>query len=576
MIIFKKLKFKNFLSVGDTEVEIDLNDSKSTLVVGHNGSGKSLMLDALSFVLFGKPHRPINKPQLINSINAKGMRVEITFENGPSEYKVVRGLKPNIFEIWVNDVMVNQESHSRDYQKLLETNILKLNHRSFHHVVVLGSSNFVPFMKLSAYHKREVIEDLLDITVFSKMNGILKESSAKLKDAIKDTEYQFNLVNERIVMQHKYIDSLKAIGETNAAKYDDEILHLQEQIETMSKLNSEMLEEYNASYESTKSILSSTEKSKLKLKSYEVQIKDNIKKIITESKFYESNVECPTCGQGLDHAFRESMIKDRRSCAKELSEGYENLKTKLHETERKFSEYENKLSELLKLNNKVNGNYTIIQNYERRIRDLENLKKQEVNHDNLNSAKDDLSKSLESRESLSNLKSTQNEERVYNEVIAELLKDTGIKTKIIRQYLPLMNKFINHYLQILEFFVSFELDENFSESIRSRYRDDFSYSSFSEGEKSRIDLSILFAWRQIAKMKNSSNTNLLILDEVFDSSLDSEGVDNLMKIMNTLDDTTRLYVITHKPDSFEPLFDRKITVSRPGNFSQYQFERLKD
>lgn len=567
MIIFKKLRYKNFLSVGDNEIEIDLNDIRSTLIVGHNGSGKSLMLDALSFVLFGKPHRSINKPQLVNSINGKGTRVEIEFDNGPSSYKIIRGLKPNIFEIWVNGTMINQESHSRDYQKLLETNILKLNHKSFHQVVVLGSSNFVPFMQLSAYHRREVIEDLLDISVFSKMNSVLKETNAKLKDSIKDTEYQYSLINEKIVMQRKYIDSLKSIGETNAAKYDDEILHLQEQIQDLLAKNTNMLKEYNASYESVRSSLKSTEQTRSKLKGYEHQIRDNIKKIVEDSKFYEHNVECPTCSQKIDESVRDAKLEDCRCRAKELSDGYDELKKAIVSADEKYAECETKLSSLLKLNNEVSGNNTVIANYERRIRDLEELKKKECNHNDLRKAEDDLSRINDDRDMLSDLKSSQLEERTYNEVIAELLKDTGIKTKIIRQYLPVMNKMINHYLQILDFFVSFELDENFSETIRSRYRDDFSYASFSEGEKQRINLSILFAWRQIAKMKNSTNTNLLILDEVFDASLDTDGIDNLLKIMSTLDTETRVFVISHKQDLLEGKFDRKIEFERRQNFT---------
>lgn len=568
MLVFKKLRYKNFLSVGDNEIEIDFDSIRSTLIVGHNGSGKSLMLDALSFVLFGKPHRAINKPQLVNSINGKGTRVEIEFENGPSVYKIIRGLKPNIFEIWVNGNMINQESHSRDYQKLLETNILKLNHKSFHQVVVLGSSNFVPFMQLSAYHRREVIEDLLDISVFSKMNSVLKESTAKLKDSIKETEYQHSLVNEKIVMQRKYIDSLKAIGETNAAKYDDEINHLREQIDALLEKNTGMLLEYNGAYESTRSTLKSTEQTRSKLKGYEHQINDNIKKVVVESKFYEQHVECPTCSQKIEEAVRDSKLEDCRCRAKELADGRKQLLKSISEAESKFAEYESKLSALLKLNNQVSGNNTVVGNYERRIRDLEGLKTKECNHEDLRKAEEDLDTINDDRDLLSDLKSSQLEERTYNEVIGELLKDTGIKTKIIRQYLPVMNKMINHYLQILDFFVSFELDENFSETIRSRYRDDFSYASFSEGEKQRINLSILFAWRQIAKMKNSANTNLLILDEVFDASLDTDGIDNLLKIMNTLDPETRVFVISHKQDLLEGKFDQKIEFERRQNFTR--------
>lgn len=564
------------MSVGDAEIEIDLDDSRSTLIVGANGAGKSLMLDALSFGLFGKPHRAINKPQLINSINGKGTKVEIEFTIGPSEYKIVRGLKPNVFEIWVNGDMINQESHSRDYQKLLETNILKLNHKSFHQVVVLGSGNFVPFMQLSAYHRREVIEDLLDIMVFSRMNNVLKESSSKLKDAIKDTEYQYNLVNEKIVMQRKYIDSLKSISESNAATYQDEITHLRDHISQLMSKNETMLAEYDQKYEPLKAEMKKAEAVRNKLRGYEHQIRDNIKKIINESKFYESHSTCPTCHQFIDDALRESKHHDCKAKAKELSDGYESLKQTMSETAQQLSEYETNLSALLKLNNEVNSNNLLISNYEQRIYKLEELKRKECNHSDLAAAENDLNEINDKRDILSDLKSSQTEERTYNEVIAELLKDTGIKTKIIRQYLPVMNKLINHYLQTLDFFVSFELDENFSEKIRSRHRDDFSYSSFSEGEKSRIDLSILFAWRQISKMKNSTNTNLLIMDEVFDSSLDTDGVDNLLKIMNTLDSETRLFVITHKPESFEPLFDRKITAFRNGNFTSYDIESLKD
>lgn len=568
MVIFKKLRYKNFLSVGDSEIEIDLDGTRSTLIVGHNGSGKSLMLDALSFALFGKPHRAINKPQLINSINGKGTRVEIEFSIGPSDYKIIRGLKPNIFEIWMNGVLVNQESHSRDYQKLLESNILKLNHKSFHQVVVLGSSNFVPFMQLSAYHRREVIEDLLDIIIFSRMNGILKENSAKLKDTIKDTEYQFNLIKEKIAMQRKHIDSIKTISESNAAKYDDEIAILTQQIDELLKSNEVMLAEYHANYNNVKANIKRSENTRSKLRGFELQIKDNMKKIANEGQFYEHNTQCPTCSQSLNDDFRSSKLDECKHKARELSDGYTQLKASILETETALRAYEETLSKLLKLNNAVNSNNTIVRNYERRVVDLTTLKKNETNVSDLTHAEELLQKYRDDRDLLSDLKSSQLEERTYNEVIAELLKDTGIKTKIIRQYLPVMNKLINHYLQTLDFFVSFELNESFSETIRSRHRDDFSYASFSEGEKQRIDLSILFAWRQIAKMKNSANTNLLILDEVFDASLDADGIDNLLKIMNTLDAETRVFVISHKQDLLEGKFDQKIEFERRQNFTR--------
>ena len=568
MIIFKKLRYVNFLSVGANEIEIDLDSIRSTLIVGHNGSGKSLMLDALSFVLFGKPHRSINKPQLINSINGKGCKVEVEFHIGPSEYKIVRGLKPNIFEIWLNGNLVNQESHSRDYQKLLETNILKLNHKSFHQVVVLGSSNFTPFMQLSTYARREVIEDLLDIGIFSKMNVVLKENQGKLKDTIKDTEYQLNLVKEKIVLQSKHIGNLKSINDSNAAKYDEEISELQAHIDNLVEANSKLADEYGAEYGKSKIKNERDQKTKTSLLSYERQIKDNIKKIVTESKFYETNADCPTCSQAIDKSMRDEKIGQCKNKAHDLNEGYERLKTTLAQTVTDLAATEKTLQHLNGLNSTIHSNLKLIGNFEKRISSLINVKNEQHSDIDIDGAAAELDALKDNRDILSDLKSTQLEERTYNEVIGELLKDTGIKTKVIRQYLPVMNKLINQYLQVLDFFVSFNLDESFTETIRSRHRDDFSYASFSEGEKMRVDLSLLFAWRQIAKMQNSSNTNLLILDEIFDSSLDPDGIDNMLKIMNTLDADTSVFVISHKQDLLEGKFAQKIEFEKHKNFTR--------
>lgn len=568
MIIFTTLSYRNFLSVGDNEITMNLNDTRSTLIVGHNGSGKSLMLDALSFVLFGKPHRNINKPQLVNSINGKNCLVTVEFKMGSSDYKIIRGLKPNIFEIWQNGILVNQESHSRDYQKLLETNILKLNHKSFHQVVVLGSSNFIPFMQLSTHHRREVIEDLLDIGVFSKMNAVLKENAAKLKDNLKDTEGQLFTTKEKIELQKKHITHLQQLNESNAAKYLEEIDTLKENVSAMTAENLTLGAEYSEAYGKTQSQLQRHEKTKASLLSYERQIKDNIKKIVSDSQFYENNTECPTCNQNISDDIRESKISQCKHSAHELNSGYEKLKESLAQTGDAVQEATLELARLNKLHSKIHSNQNLISGFEKRISDLTAL----MNTHHETSETSDAQQALESlyaeRDTLQELKSTQLEERMYNEVIAELLKDTGIKTKIIRQYLPVMNKLINHYLQTLDFFVSFNLDENFTETIKSRHRDDFSYSSFSEGEKQRVDLSLLFAWRQIAKMKNSSNTNLLILDEVFDASLDSDGIDNLLKIMNTLDSDTRVFVISHKQDLLEGKFEQKIEFEKVKNFTK--------
>jgi DNA repair exonuclease SbcCD ATPase subunit len=568
MIIFTSLTYCNFLSVGDKEITMNLNDSRSTLIVGHNGSGKSLMLDALSFVLFGKPHRNINKPQLVNSINGKNCLVTVEFKLGPSQYKIIRGLKPNIFEIWQNGILINQESHSRDYQKLLETNILKLNHKSFHQVVVLGSSNFIPFMQLSSHHRREVIEDLLDIGVFSKMNTVLKENTAKLKDNLKDTENQLFTLKEKVDLQKKHILRLQQLNESNAAKYSEEIVNLRNNIDEMMTENLSLSSEYSEAYGKTQQQLQRHEKTKASLLSYERQIKDNIKKIVSDSQFYENNTECPTCNQTIGSEIREHKISECKHSAQELNSGYDKLKESLAQTGDSIQEVSSELQRLNSLHNKIHSNQNLVSGFEKRISDLTTLMNTRHETSEVTDAQSSLDSIYSERESLQELKSTQLEERMYNEILAELLKDTGIKTKIIRQYLPVMNKLINHYLQILDFFVSFNLDENFTETIRSRHRDDFSYSSFSEGEKQRIDLSLLFAWRQVAKMKNSSNTNLLILDEVFDASLDSDGIDNLLKIMNTLDADTRIFVISHKQDLLEGKFEQKIEFEKVKNFTK--------
>ena len=568
MIIFTQLSYKNFLSVGDNEITIDLNDSRSTLIVGHNGSGKSLMLDALSFALFGKPHRNINKPQLVNSINGKNCLVTIQFKLNGVEYKIIRGLKPNIFEIWQNGILINQESHSRDYQKLLEVNILKLNHKSFHQVVVLGSSNFIPFMQLSSQHRREVIEDLLDIGVFSKMNGILKENSTKLKEQIRDSETHISTLKEKISLQLSHISSIQQLTETNNSQYLEEIESLNKNIKDIIAENNKLSSEYSKKYGKNSQALKRHEKTKSTLVSYQHQIKDNITKLVNDSKFYESNDNCPTCSQAIDSDFKNQKMESCKHSAKELNEGYTKLKDSLNDVESALKSTSDEIKRLNQINNKVQSNQTLVEGLEKRIEKLVDLTNTHHEYSELTDAQTRLNDLYLEKDTLEDYRAQQLEERMYNEVIAELLKDTGIKTKIIRQYLPVMNKLINQYLQILDFFVLFNLDENFTETIRSRHRDDFTYSSFSEGEKQRIDLSLLFAWRQIAKMKNSASANILILDEVFDASLDSDGIDNLLRIMNSLDSDTRVFVISHKQDLLEGKFESKIEFQKVKNFTE--------
>lgn len=567
MINFNTLAYENFLSVGSNPIKIDFTDARSTLVVGHNGSGKSLMLDALSFALFGKPHRAINKPQLVNSINGKGCKVAVDFNIGPKEYKIVRGIKPNIFEIWVDGEMINQESHSRDYQKLLETNILKLNHKSFHQVVVLGSSNFIPFMQLPTYQRRAVIEDLLDISIFSKMNQVLKESNGKLKDKLTEAEHELELVKSKVTMQNKHIDKLVKIGESNGTKYEEELQEVEEQIEVYIESNQKLLEEYQEKYPAAKEKVDKLNKSISDIAAFDKGIAANIQTVDKDIKFYTDERQCPTCYSTLSEAFCEKKVEKSKKWRGKLSFGRDSLQTNLTKVTAELKESQEDLNRILQLNHSLTTNQSLIAQFNKRADELKKQKTLASSDKDLGIAKADLEDLRESREAISNDKSGLIEERHYNDVLSELLKDTGIKTKIIQQYLPVMNKLINNYLQVLDFFVSFELDENFTETIKSRHRDAFSYSSFSEGEKSRIDLALLFAWRQIAKMKNSANTNLLLLDEVFDSSLDVDGIDNLLKIMNMLDAETRVFVISHKVDLLEGKFERKIEFERRQNFT---------
>jgi DNA repair exonuclease SbcCD ATPase subunit len=572
MLVFKTLSFKNFLSTGTQPTFIDLDATATTLVVGTNGAGKSTMLDALSFVLFNKPHRAINRPQLVNSINNKGCLVTIEFEIGPVKYKIERGIKPNIFEIWQDGVRLNQESHSRDYQKLLETNILKLNHKSFHQVVVLGSSNFIPFMQLAAYQRRAVIEDLLDIGVFTKMNAILKEASAKEKDNIKDTDHHLNLVNEKIKLQTKHLGELQSIDARNAKKFQEEIDELAANIDSLCMKNEELNEEYAAKYKLAKKALDICQAALNKVTTFEVGIKFNIKKVVDDAKFYEENDTCPTCEQAITANTKDSKLHTCRSKAAELNSGYTELKESITAHKENVNVAVTALNEVSKIPSVVASNNNIIASHNSRVKFLSKQLKADNDSADAERANAALLKLRDQRVTLAGIRSQQIEDKLYSDAIAELLKDTGIKTKIIKQYLPVMNKFINQYLQILDFFVLFNLDESFNETIKSRHRDDFSYASFSEGEKARIDLSLLFAWRQIAKMKNSANTNLLVLDETFDGSMDSDGVENLMQILATLDSSTRVFIISHKQDLLEGKFDRKLEFEKVQNFSRIKAE----
>lgn len=569
MIHFKSCKWQNFLSTGTDAIEIQLDRTPSTLIVGQNGAGKSTLLDALSFGLFGKPHRDIGKYQLINSINQRKALVEVEFNIGDSEFKIIRGIKPNKFEIWQNGNLINQASNVRDYQKFLETNILKLNHKSFHQVVVLGSSSFIPFMQLPAWSRRGVIEDLLDINIFSKMNNLLKERNVKIKEQLSDINHQIDLFNTKIDTQSKYIKNLEALNQDQIENKRESLKTYKEQINDTFSESKELGKNLSALItEQEKTHKSHLEKVS-EVKSLDKQLNDNIKALVKEARFYEDNDNCPTCDQDISDSIKEEKIAHIKSHAAEVQEKVSSIQKEISITEKEGQKIANTLNELRQRQQRINSNNEKITVLQKEVDKIQNeINQLSSQSGDTGKAKKELSKFRKSKEQSTEQKLAYVEERTYNEVIGEMLKDTGIKTKVIKQYLPVMNKLINQYLQILDFFVAFHLDENFNETIRSRHRDSFNYASFSEGEKQRIDLSLLFTWRQIAKLKNSAATNLLILDETFDSSLDHDGIENLTKILSTLEDGTNVFIISHKGDILENKFRSKIEFFKQKNFSK--------
>ena len=550
MILFKELTYKNFLSTGNNPIKINLNKSRSTLIVGTNGTGKSTILDAISFALFNKPHRNVKRGGLVNSVNGKGCEVTIEFETAGHNWKVMRGIKPNKFEVYQDDNMIDQQTNVRDYQKFLEQNILKLNHKSFHQIVVLGSSSFIPFMQLKAWDRRDVIEDLLDIGVFSKMKTVLKQRNNIQKDLAKTNRIALNNQKDKIEYQKKHISQLEAINEDAKQSYDEEIKDTQEKIDSLKT----KLDKYPIGLRGT---LSSLRKVREGLNTEKGKHTHSMKELVGKAKFFEVNTACPTCTQDISEDLKTSMLTDVKTQARQTQEDIDLNKTKYDETIKTLDGVQTQISEMADISSEIStytGTMTKLVNKQVKEVDIDVPSKELVDmtydlidiQDNLTEAEDQV---------------------LYNNIAAEMLKDTGIRTKIIREYLPAMNALINQYLQTLEFFVAFHLNENFEESIKSRHRDEFVYANFSEGEKMRIDLSLLFAWRQIAKMKNSTNTNLLILDETFDSSLDDEGTDNLMKILKTLEKGTNTFIISHKPDVLESKMDQKIQFIKRNNFS---------
>ena len=565
MIHFNYVRWKNFLSTGNNFTEIHLDRNPTTLIIGENGAGKSTVLDALCFGLFGKPFRNINKPQLLNSVNNSSAVVEVEFRIGSKNIKVIRGIKPNVFEIYINGKMYNQDANVRDYQKYLEQQILKLNYRSFTQVVILGSSTFVPFMQLKARHRREVVEEILDIQIFSLMNMLLKQKLKTISDDIRDIDYKLELTTEKIGLQQKYITEMKQnkdklIKEKTLllSGNEEEVFFRQAEINILNKENDELIE-------------SITDKVKLDKKL--ATLKD-IKSTLLEKHraqhrligFFEKNEDCPTCQQHIDEEFKNGMVSQKKTEADKIENGLDELKEELSKTDsrlkvisdiaKKVRENEVQIAKdksSLDQLEKFNSTLTV------EIAQLSNGEVHKSDYEKMQKLKDEL-------RGINEQKAKLKEDQTYAAAAKNMLQDTGIKTKIIKQYLPIMNKLINTYLTSMEFYVNFTLNENFEETIKSRYRDEFTYDSFSEGEKMRIDLALLFTWRAIAKMKNSTNTNLLMLDEIFDSSLDGSGTDEFLKILNTLGDEN-VFVISHKQDVLVDKFRSTIKFEKMKNFS---------
>ena len=568
MITFKYLRWKNFLSTGNVFTEIKLDKAKSTLVVGENGAGKSTMLDALSFALYGKPFRKINKPQLMNTINQKGLEVQVEFKISKNSYKIIRGVKPNKFEIYENDKIINQDAAARDYQDVLEKNILKLNHKSFSQIVVLGSSTFVPFMQLPSMHRRDVIEDLLDIQIFSTMNTLLKDKVNTNKSEILNNDYNINLAEEKIKMQHQYISDLKNNTEKRINESKVKIAKAEKEKIDFSSVIEELQSEVNTLQESVSDFESLTKK-KTKVEQLEYKLQEKIKKLEHDIEFYQDHDNCPVCKQDIEDDFKDLTIEEKEASLKETTSGFNQLRdewqsinTRIQEIMVIQSDIASKQTDISNNNSHINALNKIIDSINDDISKIDNAdKSDETEKKKLDTLEKAQVKLQAYKEELIN-------ERAVLDIASMMLKDSGIKTRIIKQYIPVMNKLINKYLAAMDFFVDFQLDENFNETIKSRFRDVFSYASFSEGEKMRIDLALLFTWRAVSKLRNSVSTNLLIMDEVFDSSLDNTGTEEFLKILNDLTSDTNVFIISHKGDQLYDKFHSVIRFEKHKNFSR--------
>jgi DNA repair exonuclease SbcCD ATPase subunit len=568
MITFQTIRWKNLLSTGNSFTEIKLDKSPNTLIIGNNGAGKSTILDALCFGLFGKPFRKINKPNLVNSINNTDAVVEVEFTIGKKVYKIVRGIKPNTFEIYCNSVLLNQDAKSRDYQEFLEKSILKFNYKSFTQIVILGSASFVPFMQLSPSDRRTIIEELLDIQIFTSMNGIIKDRMAGIKESTTKTKYAIELTTEKIKLQEQNIEEHKKNNDEEIAKKKQEIID-NELINSQLTKDILLINKHIGKLSTKITDKLDVEKRYKKFVQVEAKMSSTYLKVEKDIQFYEHNDDCPTCKQVITTEWKSSQVQEKQNKKTEIEGALQTIIDEMSKLNTRTNEIIAINKHISEHNNEVvkhNSTITAVNNYITKLnREIKELSERK---DNLTEVNEKLK---ELRLELTNLEKEQENlsvDKHYHEYAASLLKDNGIKTKIIKQYLPIINKFVNKYLKAMDFFVNFNLNENFEETIKSRHRDEFSYSNFSEGEKMRIDLALLFTWRQIAKLKNSTNTNLLILDEVFDSSLDTVGTDEFLKLIHEMGQDTNIFVISHKGDQLFDKFRSIVKFEKKNNFSQ--------
>ncbi len=566
MILFEKIRWKNFLSTGNQFTEVELDKESTTLIIGNNGAGKSTILDALTFVLFGKSFRKINKPQLINSTNEKDCLVEIEFTVGSISWKIRRGIKPSIFEIYRNDSLLNQDASAVEQQKFLEQSILKMNYKSFTQIVILGSSNFVPFMQLTASSRREVIEDLLDIKIFSSMNNIIKEKIRSMKENVRTLELKKESIGDKVEMQKNFIEELENRGKKNIKDKELKIGKLLVEENNWMGDNEEKNIELVELQGKLESYDGATEKLR-KLGNLKGKISNKVSTITKEHKFFTENTVCPTCTQDIEESFRLNKISDAQNKAKELQSGYKELEEAIKNEEERERQFTTLSKEITSLTHDISQNNTKITGCQRQVRDLESeiqrvteqLANKTIENDKLTGFKEDLKQ-------IYNDLSGKKDLIQYHDFSYSLLKDSGVKSKIIKKYLPLINQQVNRYLQMMDFYINFTLDEEFNETVQSPIHEDFSYSSFSEGEKQRIDLALLFTWREVAKFKNSTNTNLLILDEVFDSSLDGFGTEEFLKIIRYVITNANVFVISHKT-GMEDKFENVVKFEKTKGFS---------